>query len=329
MTSQSKAPKTTEDLALQMLLLSQVGTGTLANILLFFHNISPMFTGSRLRSTQVIVTNLAMAHTFLLLITAFPSNVMVFAPRSPPTNMQYKIEFFVRLVARSTNVCFTCVLSIHHFLTLAPGHWGRLMLRGRAPNVLSYSCYSCWLFSVLNNVYIPMKVTAPQSPGNDTNNIRKWVCSISGFSVGMVILRFSNDAIFISIMVWFSVSMVLLLYRHHQRTQHILTANRNHRGHAETRAAHTILMLVVTFVSFYVLDCFCRLFQVSFTDSRIWLRHVNEALTASFPTISPFLLIFRGPKDPCLCSSTAENHSQHDKQKTALLAAVHTLFSKS
>uniref|UniRef100_A0A8C8UJR9 Vomeronasal type-1 receptor n=1 Tax=Peromyscus maniculatus bairdii TaxID=230844 RepID=A0A8C8UJR9_PERMB len=327
MTSQSKAPKTTEDLALQMLLLSQVGTGTLANILLFFYNIFPMFTGSRLRSTQVIVTNLAMYNAFLLLITAFPTNVMVFAPRSPPTTMQFKIEFFIRLVARSTNTCSTCVLSIHQFLTLVPGHWGRLMLGGRAPNVLSYSCYSCWLFSVLNKVYIPMKVTAPQSTGNDTNNNSKWVCSTSGFSVGRVILHFSHDATFISIMV--CVSMVLLLYRHHQRTQHILTANRNHRGHAETRAAHTILMLVVTFVSFYVLDCFCRLFQVSFTDSRIWLRHVNEALTASFPTISPFLLIFRGPKDPCLCSSTAENHSQHDKQKTALLAAVHTLFSKS
>uniref|UniRef100_A0A8C8UPN5 Vomeronasal type-1 receptor n=1 Tax=Peromyscus maniculatus bairdii TaxID=230844 RepID=A0A8C8UPN5_PERMB len=122
---------------------------------------------------------------------------------------------------------------------------------------------------------------------------------ITNAHVGMVILRFSHDATFISIMAWTSVSMVLLLYRHRQRTQHILTSNQDLRGHAETRAAHTILMLVVTFVSFYVLDCICSLFQVSFTDSRLWLRHVSEALTAGFPTISPFLLIFRDPKDPC------------------------------
>ncbi|XP_059109604.1 vomeronasal type-1 receptor 4-like [Peromyscus eremicus] len=299
MSSQSKDLKTTKELALQTLLLFQVSFGILVNIFLFFHNFSPIFIGSRLKSTQVIVTNLAVVNVFILLVTAFPNKVMVFVPRKPPTNLKCKIEFFIRLVVRSTNMCTTCVLSIHQFLTLVPGHWGRLMPRRRTTNVVSYSCYSCWLFSVLNNVYIPMKVTGPQSTGNDTNNNSKWVCSTSGFTVGMVILRFAHDATFISIMVWTSVSMVLLLHRHHQRTQHILTANQNHRGHPETRAAHTILMLVVTFVSLYVLDCVCSLFHGSFVDSHLWLRRVNEVLTAGFPTISPFLLIFRDPKDPC------------------------------
>ncbi|XP_015846781.1 vomeronasal type-1 receptor 4-like [Peromyscus maniculatus bairdii] len=296
--SQSKTLKTTEELALHMLLLSQVGIGTLANILLFFHNFSPKFTGSQLRPTQVIVTNLAVANAFLLLITAFPNKMMVFAPRSPPTNLKCKTEFFIRLVARITNMCSTSVLSIHQFVTLVPGHWGRLMPRGRAPNVQSYSCYSCWLFSILSNVYIPMKVIGPQSTGNDTNKNSKWVCSTSGFTVGMAILRFAHDATFISIMTWTSFSMVLLLHRHHQRTQHILTANQNHRGHAETRAAQTVLMLVVTFVGLYLLNFICVIFHTFLIDYRLWLRHVNEVLIAGFPTVSPFLLLFRDPKDP-------------------------------
>ncbi|XP_036032443.1 vomeronasal type-1 receptor 2-like [Onychomys torridus] len=299
MPSQSKALKPTEELALQTVLLFQVGIGTLANILLFSHNFPPIFIGSRQKTTQVIIINLTVANVFILLITAFPNKMMVFSPRKPPTNLKCKIEFFIRLVARSTNMCSTCALSLHQFVTLVPGHWGRLKPRGRATNFQSYSCYSCWLFSVLNNVYIPMKVSGPQSTGNDTNNNSKWVCSTSGFSVGIAILRFAHDATFISIMVWSSVSMVLLLHRHHQRTQHILTPNQNHRGHAETRAACTILMLVVTFVSFYVLDCICNLFHGSFVDSRLWLRSVNEVLTAGFRTISPFLLIFRDPQDAC------------------------------
>ncbi|XP_076420884.1 vomeronasal type-1 receptor 4-like [Peromyscus maniculatus bairdii] len=299
MSSQNKTLKATEELALQTLLLFEIGCGTLANILLFVHNFSRIFTHSRLRPTQVIVTNLAVANAFLLLVTAFPNNVMVFVPRSPPTNLQCKIEFFIRLVARSTNMCSTSILSIHQFLTLVPGHWGMWMLRGRAPNALSYSCYSCWLFSFLNNVYIPIKVSGPQSTGNDTHNQSKWVCSTSGFNAGFLFLRFSHDATFISIMVWTSVSMVILLHRHHQRTQHILTAKQNHRGHAEARAAHTILMLVVTFVGLYLLNFICVIFHTFLMDSRIWLRHVNEVLTAGFPTISPFLLIFRDPKNPC------------------------------
>ncbi|XP_036054483.1 vomeronasal type-1 receptor 4-like [Onychomys torridus] len=299
MTYQNKAQKTTEELALQTHLLFQVGTGILANILLFLHNFSPIFTSSRLRPTQVIVANLAVANMFLLLVTAFPDNMMVFVTRKPLTNLQCKIEFFVRLVARSTNMCSTCVLSVHQFITVVLGHWGRLMFQGGTPNVLSYSCYCCWLLSVLYNVYIPMKVSGPQSTGNDTNNNSKWVCSTSGFSVGMVILRFSHDATFISIMIWTSVSMVLLLHRHHQRTQHILTPNQNHRGHAETRAAQTVLMLVVTFVGLYLLNFICVIFHTFLTDYRVWLRHVNEVLTAAFPTVSPLLLIFRGPKNPC------------------------------
>src|SRR5512142_550508 len=102
-----------------------------------------------------------------------------------------------------------------------------------------------------------------------------------------------------SIMVWTSVSMILLLHRHRQRMQHILTPNQNPRGQAETRATRTILMLVVTFVSFYLLNCICIIFQTFFIDSRLFVRHVGEVFVASFPTISPLLLIFRDPKDPC------------------------------
>ncbi|XP_036054704.1 vomeronasal type-1 receptor 4-like [Onychomys torridus] len=299
MTSQSKALKTTEELALQMFLLLLVVLGTVANILLFLYNFSPIFRGSRLRPTQVIVTNLAVTNAFLLLVTAFPTNMMVFGPRKPATNLKCKIVFFIRLVARSTNMCSTSALSIHQFVTLVPGHWGRLMLRGRTPDVLSYSCYSCWLFSVLNNVYIPMKVSGPQSTGNDTNNNNKFLCSTSGFSVGIVFLHFAHDATFISIMAWTSVSMVILLYRHHQRTQHIINPNQNHRVHAETRAAQTVLMVVITFVALYLLNFICIIFHTVLTDWGLLLRHVGEALTAGFPTISPFLLIFRDPKDPC------------------------------
>lgn len=173
------------------------------------------------------------------------------------------------------------------------------MLPGRAPNFLRYTCYSCWLFSVLNNAHIPMKVSGPQKTHNDSNSKSKWVCSTSGFSIGMCILSFAHDAVFISIIIWSSVSMVILLNRHHQRLQHIQSTNQKLRVRAETRASHTILLLVVTFVTCYLLDCICTVCNISFVDSRVWLRRVKEILSVSFPTFSPLLLIFRDPKDPC------------------------------
>ncbi|XP_051017823.1 vomeronasal type-1 receptor 4-like [Acomys russatus] len=293
---QNEALKTTAEVALQIFLLCQLGVGTVANILLFVHNFSPILTGSQPRPIQVLFTNLAVANALILLILAFPSNVTVVVPREPPTDLKCKLGYFLHVVARSTDLCSICVLSIYQFITLVPPNWGRVMLRALAPKIVSYSCYSCWLFGVLNNAYIPMTITGPQDTGNDTGSQSKWVCSTSAFSVGMGVLRCTHDTVFISIMVWACVSMVILLNRHHQRLQHIHTPNRNHRGYAEIRAAHTILMLVVTFVSMYILDCISAFFHAFFVDSRLWFRRINVVLAASFPTISPLLLIIRDPR---------------------------------
>ncbi|XP_028635248.1 vomeronasal type-1 receptor 4-like [Grammomys surdaster] len=299
MLSQSKTPKTTGEVALQILLLCQAGVGTVGNILVFLHNFSPILTDSQLRPIHVIISNLAVANTFTLLLLIFPNHIAVLAPREAPTDLTCKLAYFFYMVARSTNMCSTCALSIYQFVTLVPGNWARVMLREISPKVVRYSCYSCWLFSVLNNAYIPMNVSGPQKTRNGTDSKGKWVCSISGFSVGMSFLRFAQDILFISVMIWTSVSMVVHLNRHHQRMYYIHNPNQMLRAYAETRASHTILMLVVTFVTFYLIDCICTFFHISFVNTRFWLRHVKEVLTVSFPTISPLMLIFRDPKSPC------------------------------
>ena len=288
-----------EVLALNILLLCHVVVGTVGNILLFVHNFSPNLTDSRLRPIQVILINLAVANAFMLLFSTYSYDLIDFVPRKPPTDLKCKLAYFFHMVARGTNMCSTCVLSTYQFVTLVPGNCARVMFREISPKVVSYSCFSCWLFSILNNAYMPMYVSGPQKSHNDSDSKGNSICSISGVSVDMNILRFSHDIIFLSIMAWTSVSMVIHLNRHHQRMNHIHKVNQNNRGHAETRAAHTVLMLVVTFVSFYLLDCICTFFHISFVNTRFWLRHVKEVLTVSFPTISPLLLIFRDPMCPC------------------------------
>ncbi|XP_021010436.1 vomeronasal type-1 receptor 4-like [Mus caroli] len=298
MFSQNEAMKTTEEVALQIVLFCQFGIGTMANILLFVHNFSPLLNECQLRPKQVICTNMAVSSILILFMAVFSNNVFV-AQRNLMNDLQCKLEYFVYMVARSTNLCSTCVLSTYQFVTLVPGNFGKLMVRGRRSKVISYSCCSCWLFGVLYNVYIPMKVSGPQNTHNKTGIKYKWLCFTSGFSVGILFLWFVHDAIFISIMVWTSVSMVIILYRHYERLQYIFPPHQGNRGYAEIRATHSIVMLVVTFVSFYLLHCICFILHVVFVDSRLWLRHVGEFLSSSFPTISPLLLIFRDPSYPC------------------------------
>ncbi|XP_031240075.1 vomeronasal type-1 receptor 4-like [Mastomys coucha] len=299
MSAHDKSLKTTEEVALQILLLCQFGVGTVANVFLFAHNFSSIFTGSQQRPRQVILSHMAVANDLILFLIAFSKNMMAFPPRNPQTDLKCKIEFFTCMVAKSTNLCATCVLSIHQFVTLVPVNGGKVIFSASVPNLASYSCYSCWAFSILNNIYIPFKVTGPQISDNNTDPKSKLFCSTFGFSVGIIFLQFADDATFMSIMVWTSFSMVLLLHRHRQVMQHILTPNQDTRGQAETRATNTILMLVFTFVSFYLLNLICFIFHIYFIDSSVIMRHVGVVFVVSFPTISPLLLIFRDPKDPC------------------------------
>ncbi|XP_021044958.1 vomeronasal type-1 receptor 4-like [Mus pahari] len=299
MVSQNKTLKTMEVLALQILLPCHAVVGTVGNILLFVHNFSPILTDSRLRPIQIILINLAVANTFMLLLFAYSFDLLDIVPRKPPTDLKCKLAYFFHMVARGTIMCSTCVLSTYQFVTLVPGTWARVMIREISPKVVSYCCYSCWLFSVLYNVHIPMNVSGPKKSLNDSDSKGNLICSISGVSVDMNFLRFSHDIIFLGIMAWTSVSMVIHLNRHHQRVNHIHKLKQNNRGHAEIRAAHTILMLVVTFVSLYILNCISILFHISFVESRLWLRYVTKLLALSFPTISPLLLIFRDRKGYC------------------------------
>ena len=89
MSSQNGAMKTTEEVALQIVLLCQFGIGTMANILLFVHNFSPLLTGCQLRPKEVICANMAVSSILILFMTVFPNNVFVADRKSTRLNSSH------------------------------------------------------------------------------------------------------------------------------------------------------------------------------------------------------------------------------------------------
>ncbi|XP_036881550.2 vomeronasal type-1 receptor 4-like [Manis javanica] len=295
------ALQTTGNVALKATFLVQIGFGTLANVTLFFHNVSPILRGHKQRPTHVVLTHMALANLLVLLFSGIPHTMAAFLLTNPLSSLGCKLVYYTHRVARSSTLCSTCVLSTYQFFTLIPGR-GDCMTLQRDPKMPGPSCGVCWVFSLLLNIYTPVSVTGAQTKGNDTDTQGRWFCSSSIPRTGIGILLSCLDAVFIGLMVWASGSMVGLLRRHHHRVQHIHTPKGQHSCPPETRAAHTILMLVVTFVVFYMMNLVVTLYITLFLDLQLWLIQTCNVLALCFPTVSPFLLVLRDPRTPRICS---------------------------
>ncbi|XP_036782241.2 vomeronasal type-1 receptor 4-like [Manis pentadactyla] len=293
--------RTSAEVTLKTTFLLQIGFGTLANVTLFFHNVSPVLRAHKQRPTHVVLTHMALANLLVLLSSGIPHMMAAFLLSNPLSSLGCKVVYYTHRVARSSTLCCTCVLSTCQFFTLIPGSVDWMTLRS-APKVTGPSCCVCWVFGFLLNIYIPVSVTGAQNTGNDTDPQGRWFCSSSSPRAGVGILWSCPDAIFIGLMAWTSSSMVGLLRRHHQRVQHIHTPRGPHSCPPETRAAHTILMLVVTFVVFYTTNFIFIFYITVLSDLHLWLIYTCNILALCFPTVSPFMLILRDPRTPRFCS---------------------------
>uniref|UniRef100_A0A673UAW7 G-protein coupled receptors family 1 profile domain-containing protein n=1 Tax=Suricata suricatta TaxID=37032 RepID=A0A673UAW7_SURSU len=110
-----------------------------------------------------------------------------------------------------------------------------------------------------------------------------------------VLLAFP-DMLCLGLMLWASSSMVLLLYRHKQRVQHIRRISTSSRSSPEARATKTILLLMSTFGYFYTLSSIFQLVVGLFDNPSLILINTAAIMSLSFPTVSSLLLMSHNSK---------------------------------
>uniref|UniRef100_H0XTS3 Vomeronasal type-1 receptor n=1 Tax=Otolemur garnettii TaxID=30611 RepID=H0XTS3_OTOGA len=295
MHSQYNILRTVGEVAVKTIFPLLIVVGTMANVFLFFHNVSPILTGLRMRPTHTILAHLAVANSLVLFSTGIPHVMVTFVLRKSLSSIECKLVYYVRLVARSTTMCSTCVLSTFRYLILVPRGPGTAMLRGRAPKATGPVCGTCWVFSALWSMSISVIMTSPRDINVDNYTQLRGFCSHSTSTAGITYLWSAPDAMFFVLMGWTSGSMMLLLQKHRQRVQHVHTTSQYHKSPPETRATHTVLMLVVTFVLFYMLNSIIPFYMAAYWGYSLQLIRVSSVLGSCFPTVGPFLLILRDP----------------------------------
>uniref|UniRef100_F7BJ67 Vomeronasal type-1 receptor n=1 Tax=Ornithorhynchus anatinus TaxID=9258 RepID=F7BJ67_ORNAN len=294
------------DQVLGISFLFQTVVGVLGNTAMFLVYVHIFVARpQRKKPTDLILTHLTVTNTVTLLTRGVPETMAAFGMKNILDDVGCKMVVYLRRVARGLSICTTCLLSVFQAVTVSPGtsRWSRF--KPRAPHYILPSFLFFWNINLLIsvNLIVSAKATTNSSSAGHTY-ITKYCSTIPRSNDANVIATLAattlRDLIFVLLMTWASGYMVILLHRHHRQVQHIRSTGRSPKSSAETRAIHTILLLVSCFVCFYWIDCVITLYLSFVPGFASELQSAIAFLSTCFPLVSPFVLIGRDPRVPSL-----------------------------
>ncbi|XP_044524729.1 vomeronasal type-1 receptor 1-like [Gracilinanus agilis] len=289
------------DISVRILFLSQTLFGTLGNSFILGFYIITSLRGLRLRPTDFLLSQLSLANDLVLLSKGIPQTMATLGFNNFLDDIGCKLLFYIHRVARGLSLSTTCLLSGFQAITISPMSSGWAELKTRVPKCIVPSCLLCWILNLLTNCIILVYMKAPVRREN-TTKIQDFVfCSFSihaSLITSLYTFMISiPDVVCLGIMIWASSSMVFVLYRHHQRVQHIHNTRLSPRASPVVRATQTVLLLVIIFVSFYSINSILVLHMI-FVKSHPWLVISSALLAAGFPAFSPFVVISTDSRIP-------------------------------
>ncbi|XP_005414468.1 PREDICTED: vomeronasal type-1 receptor 4-like [Chinchilla lanigera] len=292
-------------LTIRIIFVAQTGVGILGNILLLYHYVFISYPGRKLKQVDFILKNLILANCLVLLSRGIPHTIIVLGLQYSMGDIGCKLVFYLHRVARGVTLGTTCILSGCQAITISPSHHQWVKLKAKVPKYMRFSVTLCWILHMLANSVFPIFITGAKESSNHTHYRDLGSCSSTSServaSLLHSVILSSIDVLSLGFMLWVSVFMMLILYRHKQNVLHIHSKNLSSKFSAETRATQTILVLLITFFSTYTLSSFFTFYMSYFDRPRRWLVDTSALLAASFSCVSPFVLISRDPHFSLLC----------------------------
>ncbi|XP_046538066.1 vomeronasal type-1 receptor 2-like [Equus quagga] len=296
---------TTTDLVIGMIFSLQTIVGICGNVSVLYFYLFLHFTGNKLRSTDLILKNLIVGNLLVIFSKGVPHAIASFGLKDFLNDIGCKLVFYVHRVGRDVSIGTTCLLSVFQAITISPLNFRWAELKRKAPKYIGTSNTFCWILNITVNTMLPSYVTEKR---NNTN-----FAHVRDYGYCYVILRGSitrklyvplilcRDGFCLVLMVWASGFMVFILRKHKQQVRYMHRNNLSHGCSPETTAMQSIVVLVCTFASLWILSfIFLTFFQV-FKSTSLWLVNTSSLITACFPTVSPYILMSHDPRVSRVC----------------------------
>ncbi|XP_027289538.1 vomeronasal type-1 receptor 4-like [Cricetulus griseus] len=277
-------------------LISQLCVGVTGNLLLFILYIYTFFFKPHFKKLIDSVSMHLTIVNVLMIIFMLISHIMsFFGVTKFLDDAGCRAVLFIFRVSRGMSISTTSILSTFQVITITPSNSRWAWLKPKLSRLTLSSLLCSWLINLLIYTYmIPIVIAKTNSTHFGIGYVNPY-CQNKHFgeqnSGSFLIVIFIYDFFYVAIMMWTSLYMVTVLYRHRKRVQHLHSTSLSSQPSPERKASHNILLLVICFVFIYWLNNFITLSGV-YVQVKIpnW-EGINAIVATCYPTICPFLLM--------------------------------------
>ncbi|XP_049988129.1 vomeronasal type-1 receptor 2-like [Alexandromys fortis] len=283
-----------KDLIIGIVFLLQSIVGILGNFSFLSCYLMHYYIEQTLKTTDLILTHLFTANSLIILSKGLFHTMKSFGMKEFTNHFGCEFLLYFQRLGRSMSISSTCFLSVFQAITISSGNSSWLTPKVKTPKHIGLFTSLCWIFYMSINIIFPVYMKIKVNNKNMTRNSVVKCCTTSShddLTSSLYTALFVLPEIMLSvIIVWSSGSMVVILYRHKQRVQHIRSTSVTYRTFPESKATHRILTLVSTFIGFYVLSSILQGCIALIYNPGWWLVNITAVISMCFPTLGPFVI---------------------------------------
>lgn len=279
------------NLAARITLLSQTTVGILVNFFLMFYYLVLYYRKCRLKPTDFILLHLLAANSLFILSSGVPHIIGLWGLKQFLNDIVCELLFYIQGFGRSVSIWTTCLLSVFQAMTISPRKSCWKDHKVKAVKHISSSISLMWILHMLIHFFILVYPFIKMNSKNVTKLQDFGYCSIvkkENITEFLYAALVMFPEFFFSVLIaWSSGSMIVILFKHKKKVQHIHSTHVSRRNSPESRATQNILALVSTFLAFYTLSSILRGCIALLYNYNWWLMNINHITSLCFPSFGP------------------------------------------